>query len=1114
MNEVLALICEFLPDSTLTYVNQAYAEYFNSTPESLIGRRFLELLPEEARESTRATYMTATPEKPTVHLEHLAVRNGGLVWLSWWDKAIFDEAGHLLRFTSIGVDITEQKQATRRLAETIERYDYMQQVTRTFAWEVNLDGLFTFVAPAVEQLLGYRPEELVRRLHFYDLAPKEDRAAKRALLKNALASQRKLNLREHRLVAKDGRTLWVTTTGVPIIADDGSLQGFSGFDLDITHKKESEAEITASRIRESAILSAIPDMVFTFQPDGTLLGYRANDERDLFVTPAQFLGRKLEEVLPQDAARAIMAATQRAIASGTLEVAHYSITRDGATQNYEARLTLISNGQLLAIVRNVTREKLKDEQLVESERRMRAMLNALPGVVFLFDRESRYIYVHAKHPSILYAPAEQLLGHSLIQVLGKELGERLTAANNRAWKSRAIESVEYDLLIEGQTRTFEAYVSVMDEERLLWVVHEVTQRKEVERQRTKIFTQLNQALKIAKLGSFEYNAADKKLSWSEELYRIFGLRHEEFDGSPEAFMRRIHPDDRERLLRIHTLPEDGLDAQVELEHRIIRANDGATRILHASLIQQSDASGQVTRLLGVVQDITEKVEARAERERLLAAIEQAGEGIMLTTPDGTITYVNAAFEKNTGYSRAEAIGRKPNFLKSGALETAFYKNLWDTISNGEVWTGRFLNRRKDGSLYTEESSISPILGDDGQIEAFVEVSSDITLQVARDAQLIESQRLESVGRLAGGVAHDYNNMLQIILACAESALTQVAPESPVHKELTEITVAATKSAAITRQLLTSARQQTAEPRLLNINGSVHGMLNMLGRLIGPDIRLDWQPGAEVWPVFIPQTRVDQVLANLCINARDAMPEGVGTITLSTRNVVLSEAEAKKANQPPGEYVRLSVQDTGSGIPETILTKIFEPFFSTKELGKGTGLGLPTVYGIVKQASGFIHISSELGRGTTVDIDLPRAAATNAAAAASPAPDERKGNGETILVVDDEPGVLSIMLKMLEQQGYQAFGTSAPREAVEMAQTRPFALLVTDVMMPGISGTELARQIREQQPAIKCLFISGYSETNARHTEKEDATTAFLQKPFSLASLSEKVGRLLHTPSTQ
>lgn len=978
LDDLLALICEFLPDSTLTYVNRAYADYFNTTPDKLLGRRFMDLIPEQYREPLRATYMAATPENPTIRVEHAVWKNGEQAWHSWLDKAIFDEHGHIVRFTALGLDITAQKR--------------------------------------------------------------------------------------------------------------------------------SEEAVAAGREREEAILRAIPDMIFIFRGDGTLIDCKTRDESLLIAAPSDFMGKKLQDFLPKDATQIILDTAQKAVKSGNIETAIYSLPIGGVTYLYEARFNRMAEDVILAVVREITEEKRQAAQLAESERRMRAILSALPDLVFVFDRENRYLDYHASIPSMLISSPENFIGRTVKEVLGDELGDRFAALHELIWRTGEMHHIEYSVVIDRQQRYFESYGSPMDEHRILCVVHEITERKEIENQRTKLLAQLTQAQNIANLGSFEYDGKEQKLTWSDQTYRIFGLAPNEFNGTLNEFIQLIHPDDRELLVKVHTHQQ--ASGHAELEHRIIRANDGATRIVHASFTQESDANGQITRLLGVVQDVTDKVEARAERERLLAAIDQAGEGIMLTTPDGTITYVNAAFERNTGYSREETIGRKPSILKSGVLDAAFYKQLWDTILSGKVWTGRFVNRRKDGSIYTEESSISPIFDNDGQIKAFVEVSSDITLQLARDAQLMESQRLESVGRLAGGVAHDYNNMLQIILACAESAMSQVLPQSLVYKELLEITSAATKSATITRQLLTFARQQTAEPRQIDLNISVRGMLNMLGRLIGPGVRLNWQPGEDIWPVLIPPTHVDQILANLCINARDAMPGNEGVITLSTSNISLP---ASATDQIPGEYVRLSVQDTGTGIPPQILPKIFDPFFSTKELGKGTGLGLPTVYGLVKQASGVIHVSSELGAGTTIQIDFPRDFSKEKPEAPAPTPDETHRRGEKILVVDDEQSVLRVTLNMLNHQGYQAIGTTSSAEALEIARTRQFEVLVTDVMMPGINGAEMARQIKECQPSLKCLFISGYAEAENEQIKMEDETHAFLQKPFSMAALNKKIRHLLSTP---
>ena len=470
-----------------------------------------------------------------------------------------------------------------------------------------------------------------------------------------------------------------------------------------------------------------------------------------------------------------------------------------------------------------------------------------------------------------------------------------------------------------------------------------------------------------------------------------------------------------------------------------------------------DEDDGVAGLIGAMLDITERKRAEAERERLLAAIEQAGEVIVITDPAGTIQYVNPAFETVTGYTREEAVGQTPRILKSGRQDEAFYRKLWETISSGRTWEGRMVNKRKDGTLYTEDATISPVRDAAGRIVNYVAVKRDITEHLQLADQFQQAQKMESVGRLAGGVAHDFNNMLGVILGYAEMALYEAGPGTPLHDNLTEIRKAAQRSADLTRQLLAFARKQTIDPRVLDLNSTVEGMLNMLRRLIGEDIDLAWLPGADLWPVKMDPAQIDQILANLCVNARDAIAD-VGKVTIETQNVSLDEAYcAAHAGFAPGEFVMLTVSDDGCGMDEETQRRLFEPFFTTKEIGKGTGLGLSTVYGIVKQNDGFINVYSEPGQGTTFRIYIPRHAAGMVETRATIAAELPQGHGETVLLVEDEPAMLNMGKGMLEKLGYTVLTAATPGEAMRLAEEHAgeIHLLMTDVVMPEMNGRDLA-----------------------------------------------------------
>ena len=538
--------------------------------------------------------------------------------------------------------------------------------------------------------------------------------------------------------------------------------------------------------------------------------------------------------------------------------------------------------------------------------------------------------------------------------------------------------------------------------------------------------------------------------------------------------------------------------------------DGHTLTLLTSKVPLRNATGEVVGVLGTYSDITEHKRAEEGRARLAMAVEQSAETIVVTDRAGIIVYVNPAFARCTGYTSAEAIGQNPRILKSGQQDAAFYRRMWAVLARGEVWRGHFTNRRKNGSLFEEEASISPVRDAEGHIVNYVATKRDITHEAQLENQLRQAQKMEAVGRLAGGVAHDFNNLLTGIIGYAELCRDQIGPGHPIREWLDEITREAARSADITRQLLAFARKQTIAPRVLDLNDAVAGMLKLLRRLIGEDVTLAWHPGASLWPAQLDPSQVDQILANLCVNARDAIA-GAGTITLHTGNVEIDAAYcATHAEAAPGAYVMLTVCDDGCGMDQATAAQIFEPFFSTKDPGQGTGLGLATVYGIVRQNGGFINVESEPGQGATFRVYLPRTDAEVPAAAPAPEPAAPRGDGETILLVEDEKSLRVTCTHFLHALGYRVLPAESPQEAIRIAESRTGALhlLLTDVVMPGMDGRQLARRIQALIPGARVLYMSGYPADVIAQRGVLERDTAFLAKPFTRTDLALKVKEVL------
>ncbi|MEI7704146.1 MAG: response regulator [Deltaproteobacteria bacterium] len=510
----------------------------------------------------------------------------------------------------------------------------------------------------------------------------------------------------------------------------------------------------------------------------------------------------------------------------------------------------------------------------------------------------------------------------------------------------------------------------------------------------------------------------------------------------------------------------------------------------------------------VREELEERRRAEADRELLATAIEQVAETIVITDRDGKIVYANPAFEAISGYPISEAIGLTPRVLKSGVHDAAFYEALWRTISSGRNWTGRIVNRRKDGKLYTEDVTISPVRAPDGQISSYVAVKRDITRDLALEAQLLQAQKMESIGRLAGGVAHDFNNILAVILASVRFALEAVREEGELRSDLREIETAAERAASLTRQLLAFSRKQVPEPEVLDLNVLIQGVEKMLRRVVGEDVSVIPDLAPQLGRVRADPVQIQQVIVNLAVNARDAMPDG-GTLTLRTRNVEPSHEPGDTGSAGASPRVLLQIIDTGVGMEEETLDRLFEPFFTTKELGKGTGLGLSIAYGFVEQSGGSIRVSSKPGQGTVVDVILPRC--ESAANEAAPKPeDEDLSGSETILVVEDDASVRELIRRTLAKAGYAVLAAEDGPSGLALCleQEGRVELVLTDVVMPGMNGRVFRDRLLEECPGMPVLFMSGYSDGAFGAEAGPGSDLNFISKPFSDATLLRRIRRIL------
>ena len=663
---------------------------------------------------------------------------------------------------------------------------------------------------------------------------------------------------------------------------------------------------------------------------------------------------------------------------------------------------------IVVLSHDMTEKRRAEEALRESEARYQRITAGLTDYIYTVRVEN------GKAVETTHSPAcEAVTGYTAeefaadpylwIRMLEEEDRDRVIDHVREVYEGKESRGVEHRIVRKDGRTIWVSYstVSKFDAHGQLvsydGITKDITERKRAEEALRESEALLARSQQLAHLGSWKLDIPANRLDWSDEVYRIFGCTPLEFDASYEAFLGFVHPDDRAAVDEAYTRSLRERRDSYEIEHRIVRKATGEVRFVHERCVHECDDAGAVIRSIGMVQDITDRKKAEAEREKLQAQFNQA-------------------------------------------------------------------------------------------------------------------QKMESVGRLAGGVAHDFNNMLQAILGHTELALGQVDPAQPFFADLQQIKISGERSADLVRQLLAFARKQIISPEVLDLNETVEGTLKMLRRLIGEDIDLAWLPGHGLWNVKVDPSQIDQVLANLAVNARDAIA-GVGKVTIETGIVRLDEAYCREhAGFVPGEYVLLAVSDNGAGMGKDVLEHLFEPFFTTKEVGKGTGLGLATVYGIVKQNNGFINVYSEPGHGTTVKIYLPPCDARAEPELKEGGAATAVGGNETILLVEDEPAVLKMTTKMLERLGYLVVHARNPGEAIRLAGEHEgeIHLLVTDVVMPEMNGRDLAGRLTSSYPNLKHLFISGYTANVIAHHGVLEESVHFLQKPFSMKDLAGRVRETLDT----
>jgi len=754
----------------------------------------------------------------------------------------------------------------------------------------------------------------------------------------------------------------------------------------------------------------------------------------------------------------------------------------------------------MVAVEDVTERKRAEKNLRQSEESYRLLVEQSPDAI-LVHRRGTILFANSGAATLFGASSAE-------ELLGKQHLDFVHPRDREVVKQRMQEfSGDFVSVRRNETRLVsldgkEIYTEVaarsiiyQGEPAIQLMFRDVSQRKRAEGELRRSEARLAAAQAMAHVGDWSWDIINDEFTWSAEMFRIYGISAQEFDRKPASVAKLIHPDDawlREKSVR-DLLAGKSVDP---FEYRIIRP-DGQERAVQVlgGAVEHDD--GVPIRISGVVLDVTER--KRAE-ERFYKAFHASPEPITIATAsEGRYIDVNETFLRVTGYRREEVIGRTSLEIKF--WEGSERERLVERLNQGgSVRDLEITFRTKSGEPRTALDSAE--LVDIAGQKCILAIFKDITEQRSLEKQLRQAQKMEAIGQLSGGIAHDFNNLLSVIIGYSEVLEESLPKGDPLHKNCEQISKAGKSAASLTRQLLAFSRQQVLEPKVLDLNTVALHVEKMLRRLIGEHIELTTALSPTLGRVKADQGQIEQVIINLAVNARDAMPNG-GKLTIETADIDVDQDYVHRHPlHVPGPYVLLTVSDTGVGMDAETQARIFEPFFTTKEMGKGTGLGLATVYGVVKQSGGFIWVYSELGHGTTFKIYLPRTA--EKMGAERPSSTRSLRGTETILLVEDEEALRDFTATVLKQSGYTVLEAERPDKAIGIVSQHQgqIHLLLTDVIMPGMNGRTLAGNLVAVRPEIRVVYMSGY--TGFTHPGLLDSNVILLQKPFTREALLHKV----------
>ncbi len=1019
---------------------------------------------------------------------------------------------------SIIHDITDKKMAEEDLKNSEERYRTIADFNYDWEYWVDAEGNFLYCSPSCKRVTGYTAQEFLddpdlmnRIIHPHDRNEMQDHFNNvRKVMPNTV------DARDFRIIRQDGEIRWIGHVCQPVYDQEGQPIGRRGSNRDITERKDVEEKLRHSEERFRNFLNSATDLVFIKDQHCRYMFVNKANQEFFGLSEQEIIGKTDFELMPQEAAYTCQQSDQLTKVTNDIIVTEEQIDNNF----YEIRKFPVLVGPeevgIGAIIRDITEQRRNQAASLESEELFRRIFEFSPVGKSMTSPDGKLLMVNKAFADMLGYTVEelQLMDFSDITVsddlpASRECIRSLVTGERNVYRmeKRYISKDGVIVWVDLTTTLFRDPNGIPLY--FLTTVLDITYRKEAEEA---LLRNEEKYLKLFQNAPLMYviTRNEQGIPFISDCNKLFlnsvGFARQEVIGKPLADF--YSPESQTRLF-------DGggyaraLAGEYIMGERQVLTRDGRLIQTFLYTMPETDFSGHVTGTRAMFVDITAARKAQEAQKRLAAAIDQATEGVIITDTEGVIHYVNPAMSKITGYSAEELIGANPRILKSGEQDSIFYAQLWATIKSGKIWSGRFTNRKKNGQLYYEDATISPVKEKSGAIVNFVAVKRDITEHLELSKQLFQAQKMEAIGTLAAGVAHDFNNLLQTVLGYSELMLQRKEEGESDYANLQKIYQAGKRGADLVKSLMTFSRKVETKYVPIDLNQEITSVRKLLSRTMPRTININLHLKENLESIKADLSQIGQVLMNLGVNARDAMPDG-GTLTIETANVELDKAYcAIHPELSPGAYVLLTVSDTGQGMDKETLSHIFEPFFTTKEPGKGTGLGLATVYGIVRQHGGQINCYSEPGLGTTFKIYLPAIQPEQDLQAPTFETTIPRGT-ETVLLVDDEDDIRDLGATLLGRFGYKVITASNGKKALEIYQKEGdgVSLVILDLIMPVLDGKKCLEEILRVNPNAKVVVASGYSDGGSSDGVMAAGAKGFVQKPYNMRQFLTTIREIL------